>query len=62
MRVIPICYTLPGKGSSIVSRIKHSGFDFKLLDFEVDRIVVQNSKDNDSAKYLIFPRLNITDL
>lgn len=62
MRVIPICYVLPGKGSRIVSRIKSSGFDFKLLDFEVDRIVVQNSNDNTSAKYLIFPRLNITDL
>jgi len=61
MRVIPICYALPGMGPKIIRRIKYSGFDFKLLDFEVDRIVVQNSKDNTSAKYLMFPRLNITD-
>ena len=62
MRVIPVCYALPGHGQTIANRIKSSGFDFKLLDFEVDRIVVQNSKDNTSAKYLIFPRLNISDV
>jgi hypothetical protein len=62
MSVIPICYALPGQGARIASRIRLSGFDFKLLDFEVNRIVVEQSKDNGSAKYLIFPRQNITDV
>ncbi len=56
MRVVPLCYALPGEGSRIRSRIKLSGFDFKQIDFEIDRIIVENSLDNTSAKYLIFER------
>ena len=53
VRVIPICYALPGQGDRIISRIRLSGFDFKLLDFEVDRLIVQESLDSATAKYLI---------
>lgn len=53
MKVIPICYALPGQGDRIISRIKLSGFDFTKLNFEIDRIIVENSADNTSAKYLI---------
>jgi hypothetical protein len=56
MRVIPICYALPGQGARIASRIRLSGFDFKLLDFEVDRVIVE---DSSSAKYLIFSKQKI---
>jgi hypothetical protein len=59
--VIPLCYALPGQGAKIVSRIKLSKFDFKLINFEVDRLIVQNSADNDSAKYLIFDRDHLSD-
>jgi hypothetical protein len=61
MSVIPICYALPGQGSRIASRIQLSGFDFKLLDFEVDRLIVQKSKDSSSAKYLIFSNQSISN-
>lgn len=61
MRVIPLCYALPGQGDRIISRIKISGFDFKMLDFEVDRIIVQESTDNNTAKYLILERQSIGD-
>lgn len=60
MRVIPICYALPGQGDRIISRIKLSGFNFNMLDFEVDRIIVENSADNTSAKYLILGNQTIT--
>jgi hypothetical protein len=53
MRVIPLCYALPGQGDKIISRIKLSGFDFKLLNFEVDRLIVQESLDSTTAKYLM---------
>jgi hypothetical protein len=56
MRVVPICYTLPGKSSIIISNIKKNGFKFNTLDFEIDRLVVSNSLDNNTAKYLIFDR------
>jgi hypothetical protein len=61
MRVIPLCYALPGQGDKIISRIKLSNFNFGLLDFEVDRIIVENSADSDSAKYLIFDRQSLSD-
>lgn len=61
IKAVILCYTLPNKSSKITSRIKASGFDFKLLNFEIDRIVVQNTLDYDTAKYLIFPRSSITD-
>ena len=59
MKVIPLCYALPGNGAKIVSRIKISGFDFKMLDFEIDRLIVESSLDSASAKYLIFERQTI---
>ena len=62
MRVIPICYALPGQGDRIISRIKLSGFDFKQLDFEVDRLIVQESADNTTAKYLFLNQQALGDI
>jgi len=59
IKAIPICYALPGKGAGIVESIKLTGFDFKLLDFEVDRIIVEQTQDQSTAKYLKFPRASI---
>jgi len=61
MRVVPLCYVLPGNGAKILSRIKLSGFDFKLISFDVDRLIVQESLDNSTAKYVMFPRQTISD-
>jgi hypothetical protein len=62
MRVIPLCYALPGQGDRIISRIKLSGFDFKQLDFEVDRLIVQESADNTTAKYLLLNQQALGDV
>lgn len=56
MRVVPLCYTLPGKSKVILNRIKTTGFKFNTFDFEIDRIIVENSLDHNTAKYLIFDR------
>lgn len=61
IRAIPLCYALPGQGDKIISRIKLSKFDFKQLDFEVDRIIVQESMDNSTAKYLLLERQSMSD-
>ena len=61
MRIVPLCYTTPGNGAKIVSRINISGFDFKTLDFEIDRLIVESSLDSTTAKYLIFERQSIGD-
>jgi hypothetical protein len=56
----PLCYALPGKGDTIVKRIKLADFDFKLINFEIDRLVVEDNLTNSGAKYLLFPRRDIT--
>jgi hypothetical protein len=62
MSVVPLCYTLPGKSKLIMSNINASGFKFNTVDFEIDRLVVENSADNNAAKYLIFSRQAVGDL
>ena len=54
--VAPLCYALPGKGDTIVKRIAAVGFDFRTIDFTVDRLVVKDNLANNGTKYLLFPR------
>jgi len=61
MTVMILCYALPGQGAKIVNKIKQSGFDFKLLDFTIDRLIVQNGQDDSTAKYLIIERSSLGD-
>jgi len=61
IRIVPICYALPGQGAKIIARIKNSGFQFNRLDFEIDRLVVGKGPNNDSNKYLIFNKQSIDD-
>jgi len=61
LHILPICYALPGQGNRIVSRIHLSGFDFKQINFEVDRLIVKNLKNNMLDKYLMLGKNSITD-
>lgn len=61
VHVIPLCYVLPGEGKKILSRIKLSGFNFQQFDMDIDRLIIDKTLDNSTAKYLLFPRKNITD-
>ena len=60
---LPLCYCLPGYAEEIVLNIKNyqeiTGFDFKDLDFTVDRYIIDSVKPNDNEqnygdKYLVF--------
>jgi hypothetical protein len=51
-----LCYTKPGRGESIVSRILASGFDFKSIDFESDRYLIDSIDGEIQDKYLAFPQ------
>lgn len=61
MSAVILCYALPGEGAKIKNRIKLKNFDFKQFDFEIDRLIVEKSSDNNTAKYLLFPRKSISD-
>jgi len=61
---VPLCYCLPGKSADIILNIKNSGFDFKLLDYTVDRYIIDSVIISDqvkqSDKYLVFRNDRIT--
>lgn len=53
---MPICYCKPGEADDIILNIKNSGFDFKTMDFEVDRYQIDNLEGVAYDKYLAFPQ------
>lgn len=55
IKAVPICYVLPGNSDLILSRIKSSNFDFKMIDFDTDRIIVENPLENDENGWLFYP-------
>lgn len=51
---VPLCFCKPGGAEEIVRGIKHSGFDFSMLDFTVDRFTITRSLNYNYNKYIIF--------
>jgi hypothetical protein len=61
IRYVPLCYALPGKGSSIVNKIKFSNFDFSSINFEIDRLIIQSNLVSTSTKYMLISSQTISD-
>jgi hypothetical protein len=59
VHAVVLCYTKPGKADSIIARIKARDFDFKVLDFEADRYVIDSIGGKLEDKYLAFPQRDI---
>jgi hypothetical protein len=66
---LPLCYCIPGYGAEIVLNIKNyqltTGFDFKDLDFTVDRYIIDAviprvGEQNYGDKYLVFRNNGVT--
>lgn len=55
-KALVLCYAKPGKSPSLISRIKFSGFDFKSIDFEADRYIIDILDGEIENKYLAFPQ------
>ena len=53
---MPICYCKPGTADDIILNIKHSTFDFKKLDFTVDRYIINAVSNSMGDKYLAFSK------
>ena len=51
---VPLCYCKPGTADEILLNIKNSGFDFKVLDYTVDRFIIDSVEGDFTDKYLIF--------
>lgn len=51
---VPLCYCKPGTAAQILLNITNSGFDFKNLDFEIDRYIVDATAGNSDEQYIAF--------
>jgi len=54
-KAIPICYCLPGEADYIMLNIKNSGFKFNMIDFTVDRAIIDSVTGESGDKYIAFP-------
>lgn len=51
---IPLCYCKPNASNDIALNIKNSGYDFKMLNLEIDRYIIDSTKGNSSDQYIAF--------
>ena len=59
VKALPLCFCKPGSSSTVVARIKASGFDFKTIDFLADRYVIDILDGEIEDKYLAFPQRDV---
>jgi hypothetical protein len=57
---VPICFCKPGTSADIMLNIKFSGFDFKNLDYTVDRYIIDSVTGFGNDKYLVFKDDKVT--
>lgn len=55
-KALILCFAKPGRAESIIARIRASEFDFKQLDFESDRYIIDILNGEIEDKYLAFPQ------
>lgn len=51
---IPLCYCKPGRGDDILLNIKNRNFDFKQIDYVIDRYVIDSVTGYNNDKYIVF--------
>jgi hypothetical protein len=51
---VPLCFCKPGTADDIILNIENSGFDFKLLDYTIDRYIIDSVEGDYTDKYLVF--------
>jgi hypothetical protein len=55
-KALTLCYCLPGRSSEVLAKIKAANFDFKSIDFEADRYIIDIIDGVIQDKYLAFPQ------
>ena len=56
VKALVLCYSKPGSGAKIISRIKQANFDFKSINFTADRYLIDVLDGVIENKYLAFPQ------
>ena len=57
---VVLCFCKVGTGADILLNIKHSNFDFKQLDYTIDRYIIDSVQGYNHDKYLVFRNDRIT--
>lgn len=57
---VPLCYCKVGTADDIILNIKYSNFDFKNLEYTIDRYIIDSVDGQTSDKYLVFKNDRIT--
>ena len=50
----PLCYCKPGTADDILLNIKNRNFDFKQIDFVIDRYIIDSVTGYSADKYIVF--------
>ena len=53
-KAVPICYCVPGTADNIILNIKNSKFDFKMIDYTIDRAIIDSVIGDTGDKYIAF--------
>lgn len=56
---VPLCFCKVGTADDILLNIKYSDFDFKLLDYTIDRFIINKVIGEESDKYIVFNNRNL---
>lgn len=56
VKALVLCYVTPGASEGVISRIKSNSYDFKSIDFTVDRYIIDILDNEIEDKYLAFPQ------
>jgi hypothetical protein len=51
---VVLCYTSPNMGSAIVKNIRDSGFSFNTINFDIDRLVIEDNLSVSGVRYMPF--------
>lgn len=54
VKAVPICYCQPGTSAAVLAALKNSDFDFKNIDFEIDRYVIDSTTESGTEQYVLF--------
>lgn len=51
---MPLCYCKPGTAQLIKENIENAGFDFKTIDYEIDRYIIDSLPDSQQERFVLF--------
>ena len=54
VKAIPLCYCKPGAADDILLNIKNRAFDFKQIDYVIDRYIIDSVTGYSADKYIVF--------